>query len=88
MRTEYLSIPECNKKPLHLVGAVFIFLSERVSGIGPPSLPWQGSIIATIRHPQFANFKLLTFNYFCPPGRTFTLLDNFISNGAGLGPSP
>lgn len=24
---------------------------ERVSGIEPPSLPWQGSIIATIRHP-------------------------------------
>ena len=24
---------------------------ERVSGVEPPSLPWQGSIIAVIRHP-------------------------------------
>ncbi|MDQ5981894.1 MAG: hypothetical protein QG570_654 [Patescibacteria group bacterium] len=24
---------------------------ERVTGIGPVSLPWQGSIIATIRYP-------------------------------------
>ena len=24
---------------------------ERVSGVEPPSLPWQGSVIAVIRHP-------------------------------------
>ncbi len=29
---------------------------ERVSGIEPPSLPWQGSVIATIRHPQRTKF--------------------------------
>jgi hypothetical protein len=29
------------------------FLSERVRGVEPPSLPWQGSVIAVILHPQF-----------------------------------
>ena len=28
------------------------FLLERVSGVEPPSYPWQGHIITTIRHPQ------------------------------------
>ena len=25
--------------------------AERVSGVEPPLLPWQGSVITTIRHP-------------------------------------
>ena len=27
---------------------------ERVSGIEPPSLPWQGNIITVIRHPPIS----------------------------------
>ena len=26
---------------------------ERVRGVEPPSLPWQGSVIAVILHPHF-----------------------------------
>ena len=28
------------------------FVCERVSGVEPPSHPWQGRIMTTIRHPQ------------------------------------
>ncbi len=31
--------------------------SERVGGIEPPSRPWQGRIIATIRYPQYFKYN-------------------------------
>lgn len=34
------------------IGVIFYFIAfERVSGIEPPSHPWQGCIITVIRHP-------------------------------------
>ena len=48
-------------------------------GVEPTSQPWQGCIIATIRHPHFANAThLLSVNYL------LFLLKNF-SNGLRLG---
>ena len=35
--------------------------TERVKGIEPSSLPWQGNVIATILHPQT---KLLPFYFY------------------------
>ncbi len=33
---------------------MFFYLDERVSGIEPPFLPWQGGVITIIRHPQLS----------------------------------
>ncbi len=34
-----------------------LFILERVTGVEPVSLPWQGNIIATIRYPRIENVQ-------------------------------
>ena len=34
------------------------YIMERVKGVGPSSQPWEGYIIAVIRHPQRTKFAL------------------------------
>ncbi len=40
--------PSANTKTPRFLGALLL---ERVEGVEPSSLPWQGSIIAAIRYP-------------------------------------
>ena len=46
---EWLSLANAKEK---ISKTDLSLLLERVSGIEPPSLPWQGSIITVIRHPR------------------------------------
>ncbi len=49
-------LPKYSKKGLK-ISPFLLKKLERVSGIEPPSRPWQGRIIATIPHPQRANLQ-------------------------------
>lgn len=56
-RTHDLHVTSVLLYQLSYLGNICAIVSERVSGIEPPSPAWEAGIITTIRYPQFIYYK-------------------------------